>query len=250
MRGAIEKLHAFELHLQLALGDDEILDVGVRTEPLEDAAGRIAQRHRARLEPAIDAVEAADAEADVVGVAAGHDARPLGMHLDPIVRMHLLEPAAAQLLRFAAPGVVEPLPAQVVGVAIAQAGPDHLRQRFRQRLEARAILAQLLHGLAVLGDVDAGADEAHELAAGSEMRAAALEQPAPGAVVALQAVFHFIGPARVERRVIGVERAIEIGRVQVVAPAVADLLLDVAADEIEPALVEPGDSACPCRSSR
>ena len=167
------------------------------------------------------------------------DARPFHLHLDPIVRMHLLEPAAAELLRFAAAGVVEPLPAQVVGVAVAQAGPDHLRQRFRQRLEARAILAQLLHGFAVLGDVDAGADEAHELAVGPDMRTAAFEQPAPRAVVALQAELHFVGPARVERGVIGVERAVEIRRVQVVAPAVADLLLDVAADEIEPALVEP-----------
>jgi hypothetical protein len=51
-------------------------------------------------------------------------------------------------------------------VAVAQAGPDHLRQRLRQRLEARARLAQLLDGLAVLGDVDAGADEALELAVG------------------------------------------------------------------------------------
>ena len=72
------------------------------------------------------------------------------------------------------------------------------------------------------------------------MRRAAFEQPAPGAVVALQAELHFVGPARVECGVVGVERAIEIGRMHVVAPAVADLLLDVAADEIEPALVEPG----------
>ena len=65
MRGAIQQLHALELHLELALGDHEILDVGVRAEPLEDAARRVAQWHRARLEPAIHAVEAANAEAQV-----------------------------------------------------------------------------------------------------------------------------------------------------------------------------------------
>ncbi len=92
----------------------------------------------------------------------------------------------------------------------------------------------------MFGDVDAGADEPDELAAGADMRATALEQPTPGAVVALQAVLHFIGPARVERGMVGVERAIEIGRMQVVAPAVTDFLLHVATDEIQPALVEPG----------
>ena len=75
---------------------------------------------------------------------------------------------------------------------------------------------------------------------GPEIRRAALEQPAPGAVVALQAELHLVGAARVEGGVVGVERAIEIGRMQVVAPAVAELLFDGAADEVEPALVEPG----------
>ena len=145
-----------------------------------------------------------------------------------------------ELLRFAAAGVVDPLPAEVVAVAVARAGPDHLRQRFGQRLEARAALAQRLDRLAVLGDVDAGADETLELARRAEVRRAALEQPAPGAIVALQPELHFVGPARIEGRVIGVEHAIEIGRVQVVAPAIAQFLFDGASDEVQPALVEPG----------
>ena len=91
----------------------------------------------------------------------------------------------------------------------------------------------------MLGDVDAGTDVADEIAVRPEMRRAAFEQPAPGAVFALQAEFHFVRPPRVECGVVCVQRAIEIGRMHVIAPAVADLLLDIAADEIEPALVEP-----------
>ena len=90
---AIQQLHALELHLELALGDHEILDVGVRTEPFEDASRRVAQWHRARLEPAIHTVEAANAEAQVICIAARHDPRPLHLHVDAIVRMNLLEPA-------------------------------------------------------------------------------------------------------------------------------------------------------------
>src|SRR6187200_2795312 len=91
---AIQKLHSLQLNLELALGEYEILDVGVRTEPLEDASRRIAQWHRARLEPAIHTIEAANAEAQIIRIAARHDPRPLHLHLDAIVRVNLLEPAA------------------------------------------------------------------------------------------------------------------------------------------------------------
>jgi hypothetical protein len=74
----------------------------------------------------------------------------------------------------------------------------------------------------MFGDVDAGADESLELAGGPEVGRAALQQPAPGPVVALQAEFHFVRPARVEGGVVGVEHAVEVGRMQVVAPAIAE----------------------------
>ena len=108
------------------------------------------------------------------------------------------------------------------------------------REQTRARLAQLLDRLAVLGDVDAGADVADELAVRPGMWRAALQQPPPGTVVALQAELHLVGTARVECRGIGVQRAVEVGRVHVVAPAVADLLFHLAADEVQPALIEPG----------
>ncbi len=154
--------------------------------------------------------------------------------------MHLLQPAATQLLRFAAAGVVDPLPAEVIAIPVARAGPDHLRQRFGQGLEARPAFAQRLDGFAVLGDVDAGAEKAFELTRRTEVRCATLEQPAPRAIVTLQPELLLVGPACIEGRMVGVEHAIEIGRVQVVAPAITQLLFYRAPDEVQPALVEPG----------
>ena len=109
MCGAIQQLHAFQLYLEFALGEYEIFDVGIRAEPLEDAPGRITQRYGACLEPAIDPVEAANAETDVIDIAAGHHALPFQLHLGAIFGMNLFQPAETQLLRLTAAGVVEPL---------------------------------------------------------------------------------------------------------------------------------------------
>src|SRR5262249_3092510 len=51
-------------------------DVGAAADPLDDPAGAVADRHAARLEPAVDAAAAADAVLDVVGTAARHGVRP------------------------------------------------------------------------------------------------------------------------------------------------------------------------------
>ena len=122
-------------------------------------AGRIAQWCGACLEPSIQAVETANAKAQVERVAGADHAHPLHVDSHAIIGMHLLQPATTQLLRFAAAGVVDPLPAEVIARPVARAGPDHLRQRFGQGLEARPAFAQRLDGLAVLGDVDAGAEK-------------------------------------------------------------------------------------------
>ena len=167
-------------------------------------------------------------------------ARPFHLDLDAIVGMHLLQPAATQLLRFAAAGVVDPLPAEVVAIPVARAGPDHLGQRFGQCLEARTAFAQRLDRLAMFGDVDAGAEKTFEFTRRTEVRRATFEQPAPRTIVTLQPEFLLVGPACIEGRVVGVEHAIEIGRVQVVAPAIAQFLFDCASHEVQPALVEPG----------
>ena len=65
------------------------------------------------------------------------------LRLDPlaVVRVDLVEPAVAELLRFRNAGVINPLAAEIVAGAFGPGGPDQLRQGFHQLPELALFLA-------------------------------------------------------------------------------------------------------------
>jgi hypothetical protein len=71
-------------------------------------------------------------------------------------------------------------------------------------------VAQLGLGVAAVGDVEAGADVAGELAVAGVDRAAGVDDPAVLAVVAAQPVFHLEGRAHREVLEVGAHAAVEV----------------------------------------
>src|SRR5690606_6674732 len=91
----------------------------------------------------------------------------------------------------------------------------------------------------VVGNVDAAADEAEESVRGRVERRRPVEQPAPAAVPAPQAELDFERPPVPESLATSRERR-EILRVNAGSPALARLLLESAACQIEPRRIEVG----------
>jgi len=97
----------------------------------------------------------------------------------------------------------------------------------------------LLLGLLALGDVDAGADVASEGPLRGIARHAVVEEPAVLAVGPPEAELHAKALAGVERGGIDAVRAVEVVRMDLRGPALADLLFHRAAGELQPGAVEP-----------
>ncbi len=160
-------------------GGPGLLDVGAGAEPLHDGAVRAAQGHRARVEPAVDAVRAAEPEVDAVVGAGGHGMLPHRQHPLAVVGMELVRPAGAELLRRGAAGVFHPAPAQEGAGARGVAGPDQLRQRIHHLVVAPLDVA----GDVPIVDVGERPDPLHEHAGHVADRGAAQLVPPPHAVV-------------------------------------------------------------------
>ena len=129
-----------------------------------------------------------------------------------------------------------------VVVALHLAGriaQDHaLAHRRQQGAHVLLAVAQLGLGVAAVGDVEAGADVAGELAVAGVHRAAGVDDPAVLAVVAAQPVFHLEGGAHREVLEVGAHAAVEVFAVNAPRPAVTLFFGEAAAGEVEPGLVE------------
>ena len=118
-------------------------------------------------------------------------------------------------------------------------GRAQLVRRDREELVAHAHgLQEVELEILAIGDVDARADVAREAAVGLPARRAAIEHPAVLAVGASQAVLHLEGPALGEGRHVRIDARLEVLEVHALGPAHAPLLLERAARELEPGLVE------------
>src|SRR3954453_2484034 len=123
------------------------------------------------MKPAIGAVGGPDAILDVEAVAALDGRHPARHRALVVVGVQQLDPAVPELLALWDAGILDPLAAQVVAVAVGPTGPYQLRQRLGQGAEPLLALAQRLLGPLVLGDVPG---QGH-----SEPAATLPERPAP-----------------------------------------------------------------------
>ena len=116
---------------------------------------------------------------------------------------------------------------------------DHaFAHRGEQGAHACFPFAQLGLGVASVGDVEAGTDVAGKLAGLVVDGPSGVDDPAVLAVVPLQPVFHLERSPDCEMLQVGADAAIEVFCVDAQGPSVADLLLQAAAGELQPGLVE------------
>ena len=195
-------------------------------------------------QPAPAAVGALDAEGAGVGLAA--EQRPHRRDVAGGVAVAVLVEVAQATVVGLPAGHLVGLQAEQLGrggvVALHLAGgvaQDHaFAHRRQQGSHVLLAVAQLGLGVAAVGDVEAGADVAGELAAAGVHRAAGIDDPAVFAVVATQPVLHLEGRAHREMLEVGAHAAVEVFAVYAACPAVADLFGQAAAGEVEPGLVE------------
>src|SRR5262249_38005031 len=137
--------------------------VGTRPEPFADVPGAVPDCHAPALEPAIRAVEAAQAVFDLVFALARDGGSPGLLDAFPVIGVLHFQPAPTQQFARRAAQVLHNLRAGVVHAAVGHVSPDELRQRLGQAPPALLTLAQgLLNALAV-GDVMAEADKANDV---------------------------------------------------------------------------------------
>src|SRR5580693_4308817 len=96
----------------------QLRDVGAGAEPFDDIPAGVADRHAARLEPAILAVAAANAVFDVVRVVPRDRFQPETPCRLAIVRVQRLEPSPTKQVRLFKACVLRPLRAEVIAGAI------------------------------------------------------------------------------------------------------------------------------------
>jgi hypothetical protein len=135
-----------------------------------------------------------------------------------------------------AEGLLE-APVHVDRAQVAAHARDHLGKVLRQRAEILLAPARLAFGVDAVGDVEAGAGVAAQLAVLEERHALAGE-PAPRAVAATQAELEPEGLFGVEGGRVGVFDAGAVIRMDAVEPAEALLGRVVAPGELLPGLVE------------
>src|SRR6266481_4055873 len=132
-----------QLLLELFVGRD----VGAGPEPFADLARAVPDCHAPALEPAIRAVEAAQAVFDLVFALTRDGGSPGLLDAFPVIGVLYLQPAPTQHFALRAAQVLPDLRAGVVHAAVGHVGPDELRQRLRQAPPALLALAQRLLGL-------------------------------------------------------------------------------------------------------
>ena len=220
-------------------------DVGEGADhPAELAALVVEEGLGVDPQPAPAAVRALDAEGAGFGFAAGQRAqgRKVTGREDVAVFIEIAQAAVlglpvghllgAEAEQLGGGGVVALHPAR--GVA-----QDHaFAHRRQQGAHVLLAVAQLGLGVAAVGDVEAGADVAGELAVAGVDRAAGVDDPAVLAVVAAQPVFHLEGGAHREVLEVGAHAAVEVFAVNAPRPAVTLFFGEAAAGEVEPGLVE------------
>src|SRR5262245_41073049 len=123
-----------------------VINVQIGEEPLDDLAARIPQRHGPRLEPAVYAVIAANAELDIERRAVRHRLNPSHEDWLAIVGVKLPQPIEAELLGLGDAGVSDPLWAEIITQPVDATGPDKLRQGFGKLPEAALAFAQRILG--------------------------------------------------------------------------------------------------------
>src|SRR5436853_293698 len=105
-------------------------------------------------------------------------------------------------------------------------------RRFEQVAKASLTLAQGFLSPLLLGDVDTGADVAFTGALGVKPGHARVEDPAVFPVEALQAVFHSEFLLRVKGPTVRGQAALQIVRMNALAPGVPELALQGPAGEV------------------
>ena len=111
---------------------DNVGDISAGAEP-SDGPAFVPNRGRARFEPPILAVDTPDPKLQIVIVPAFNRRHPALPNALPILRMDdPVEPGEPQLLFLTDAGVLDPLAAEIVTLAIRLTGPHQLRQRFGQ----------------------------------------------------------------------------------------------------------------------
>jgi hypothetical protein len=104
-----------------------VVDVGAGAKPFEDAAGIVADGNAAGFEPAVGAIGAAEAVFDIVRGAALDGGGPSGGGAGAVIGVHhAIEPLESELLIVGKAGVIDPLLAEEVAVAIGIGRPDEL----------------------------------------------------------------------------------------------------------------------------
>src|SRR4051794_13959506 len=113
-------------------------------------------------------------------------------------------------------------------------------RRFEQEAKASLTLAQGPLSPLLLGDVDTGADVAFTGALGVKPGHARVEDPAIFPVEPSQPVFHSEFLPRLKGPTVRVQTALQIVRMDALAPAIPELTLQEPAGEVQPILVEVG----------
>src|SRR5260370_5219623 len=107
---------------------DDVGDISAGAEPF-DGPAFVPNRGRARFEPAILVVGATDPKFQIVVALALHCGRPAFANPLQILGMDdLVEPREPELLFLGDAGVLDPLAAEIITLAIRLAGPTQFRQ--------------------------------------------------------------------------------------------------------------------------
>ncbi len=157
--------------------------------------------------------------------------------------MDAVAPAQPQLRFEGAPGEVQPGLAEVGAARVLVVEPDHDGRGVGHEAEALLAFAHRVLGLAALRDVEDGADEPLEVARSRGTRHGRLEHPAVLAVVAAESVVGLEWPLRGAGRLVDRGETRQVVGMDAVARAEPELLLEGAAGEVEPGLVEVGRHA-------
>src|SRR5262249_21755278 len=96
----------------------QVGNVGAGAEPFDDVPIAVADRHPARLEPAVDAIPPANPVFHVVRAAARDRIQPESPRRLAVVWMQGFQPAPAEQVALRDAGVLRPLGAEVIARAV------------------------------------------------------------------------------------------------------------------------------------
>ncbi len=165
-RGTVEQAQAIELHSHSLFSALAVVDVGVGTEPADDGARRIAERHAAGFEPPVHAVVTPDPGLDVVRDPSLQRYLPVTADSLPILGVNDVHPTQPQIGLLGLACVPRPLGAHILAPAVRSEGPHEIRQGLDERRHALLARAQLRFGRLAIRDVAQKGAEAHSRAFG------------------------------------------------------------------------------------